>query len=331
MRAVLTFAALLISTPALAQTPAYGPQLEGFDYPHPVERFVFDSQGQRLDMAYMDVKPATPTGRTIVLMHGKNFCGATWADSITALSKAGWRVIVPDQIGFCKSTKPESYQFSLHQLAANTKALLAHLKIDRAVIAGHSMGGMLAARYALTYPDATSALVMINPIGLEDWEAEGVPYQTVDQWLATEQKATPASMKAYQLNTYYAGKWEPRYDHWVDMQAGLYAGPGRDRVLWNQALSSDMIFTQPVVNDLPQIRVPTLLMIGEKDNTAIGKAAAPKEVQARLGNYAELGPRTAKAIPGARLVTFKDLGHSPHIQAPGRFHSALLEELAKIN
>lgn len=330
MRALLVLFALLTATPVVAQTPAYGPQLEGFAYPHPVQRFTFESQSQRLEMAYMDVKPAAPNGRTIVLMHGKNFCGATWEDTITALSQAGWRVIAPDQIGFCKSTKPAAYQFSLHQLAANTRILLMRLGIDRAVVAGHSMGGMLAARYALTYPDATAALVMINPIGLEDWEAKGVPYQTVDQWLATEQKATAASMKAYQLSTYYAGKWEPRYDRWVDMQAGLYAGPGRQQVLRNQALTADMIFTQPVVHDFPRIRVPSVLMIGEKDNTAIGKAAAPKDVQARLGNYAELGPRTAQAIPGARLVTFADLGHSPHIQAPDRFHAALLTALAKI-
>ena len=330
LRLALSLAtALLLATPALAQNtaPSYGPMLEGFDYPHPVHQFRFESQRQNLSMAYMDIRPERPNGRTIVLMHGKNFCGATWEDTITTLRDAGWRVVVPDQVGFCKSTKPEAYQFSLHQLAANTNALLKELGIDRAVVMGHSMGGMLAARYALTYPQQTAGLVMVNPIGLEDWEAEGVPYQTVDQWLQAEQRSNAESMRSYQRNTYYAGQWEPRYDRWVEMQAGLYAGPGRERVLWNQALTSDMVFTQPVVHDFPQIRVPTALLIGERDNTAIGKAAAPKEVQARLGNYAALGPRTAEAIPNARLVTFPDLGHSPQIQDPARFHKALLQEL----
>src|SRR5690242_9144016 len=44
--------------------PAYGPELQGFDYPAPVERFDFTSQGVPLQMAYMDVKPAHPNGRT---------------------------------------------------------------------------------------------------------------------------------------------------------------------------------------------------------------------------------------------------------------------------
>src|SRR6201991_4253341 len=129
------------------------------------------SQGESLHMAYMDVAPADPAhanGRTAVLLHGKNFCGATWVETIHRLSDAGYRVIAPDQIGFCKSSKPERYQFSFDQLAANTHALLQALGIGRAIVVGHSMGGMLAARYALMYPDGVDRLVLINPLGLED-------------------------------------------------------------------------------------------------------------------------------------------------------------------
>jgi pimeloyl-ACP methyl ester carboxylesterase len=313
-----------------AAAPRYGARLEGFDYPYPVQEFALSSQGQSLSMAYMDVQPERPNGRSIVLLHGKNFCGATWGDTVAVLRDQGWRVVVPDQIGFCRSSKPAAYQFSLHQLATNTRALLTELGIRSSVVMGHSMGGMLAMRYALLEPESTEGLVLVNPIGLEDWEAEGVPYQTVDQWLAGEQRTSADSIRAYQRSTYYAGTWDPRYDRWVQMQAGMYAGPGRDAVLWNQALTSDMVFTQPVVHQLPQIRAPTLLLIGERDNTAIGKAAAPREVQQRLGNYAELGPRTARAIPGAKLVVFPELGHSPQIQAPERFHEALLRELSQL-
>src|SRR5690606_4835633 len=119
--------------------PAYGPRLEGFDYPHPVRMHAFRSQRQGLEMAYMDVPPTgDPNGRTVVLLHGKNFCGATWEDSIAALSRAGYRVIAPDQVGFCKSSKPAHYQFSFAQLAANTKGLLEALGAGRASIVGHS-------------------------------------------------------------------------------------------------------------------------------------------------------------------------------------------------
>ena len=156
---------------AAAQQPTYGPELQGFDYPWPVRNFAFSSQGEALTMRYMDVPPsAAPNGKTAVLLHGKNFCSATWEQTIKALTGAGYRVIAPDQIGFCKSTKPERYQYSFQALAENTHALLASLGIKKAVVIGHSTGGMLAARCALMYPDAVSALVLVDPIGLEDLE-----------------------------------------------------------------------------------------------------------------------------------------------------------------
>ena len=80
-----------------------------------------------------------------------------------------------------KSTKPEAYQFGFHQLAANTHALLTSIGVERPVTLGHSMGGMLAIRYALMYPRDMAGLVVVNPIGLEDWKAKGVPMTTVDQ------------------------------------------------------------------------------------------------------------------------------------------------------
>ncbi|KGS11543.1 alpha/beta hydrolase, partial [Pseudomonas coronafaciens] len=176
---------------ALGDTPSYGQQLEGFTYPHPLKKFEFQSQGQPLQMGYMDVQPTgKANGRTAVLLHGKNFCAATWEDTIKSLSAAGYRVIAPDQIGFCTSTKPEHYQYSFQQLSMNTHALLEKLKVDKVSVIGHSTGGMLATRYALMYPKQTEKLVMVNPIGLEDWKALGVPYRSVDQWYERELKTT---------------------------------------------------------------------------------------------------------------------------------------------
>jgi pimeloyl-ACP methyl ester carboxylesterase len=89
-----------------------------------------------------------------------------------------------------------------------------------------------------------------------------------------------------------------------------------------------MIYTQPVVYEFPQIKVPTMLMIGMKDTTAIGKDAAPADIRPTLGKYAELGRRTQRAIPGATLVEFPELGHAPQMQDPDAFHAALLKGLA---
>ncbi|OLL32599.1 alpha/beta hydrolase [Burkholderia sp. SRS-W-2-2016] len=310
--------------------PAYGPELQGFNYPAPVERFTFTSQGVPLQMAYMDVKPAHANGRTVVLLHGKNFCAATWDATIHRLSDAGYRVIAPDQIGFCKSSKPEHYQYSFQQLARNTNALLESLGVHNATVVGHSTGGMLAVRYALMYPQATQQLVLVNPIGLEDWKAKGVPSLSVDQWYQRELKTSADGIRRYEQNTYYAGQWRANYEPWVQMLAGMYRGPGKQIVAWNSALLYDMIYTQPVVYEFGQLQMPTLLLIGQKDTTAIGKDAAPPAVRAKLGHYPELGRAAAKAIPHATLVEFAGLGHAPQMQDPDAFHKALLEGLAAV-
>jgi pimeloyl-ACP methyl ester carboxylesterase len=114
------------------------------------------------------------------------------------------------------------------------------------------------------------------------------------------------------------------------MLAGMYRGPGKQIVAWNSALLDDMIYTQPVVYELGQVSVPTLLLIGQKDTTAIGKDAAPAEVRAKIGHYPELGKAAAKAIPHATLVEFADLGHAPQMQDPQAFHKALLDGLAAV-
>jgi pimeloyl-ACP methyl ester carboxylesterase len=89
-----------------------------------------------------------------------------------------------------------------------------------------------------------------------------------------------------------------------------------------------MIDTQPVFYELENIAVPTLLMIGDKDNTAIGKDLAPPAVRETLGHYADPGKSAAARIHGAQLVEFPDLGHAPQIQDPRAFHDALLKGVA---
>lgn len=325
-RSLVALSLALAGVPAIAdEGPAYGPELEGFDYPLPVQRFVFQSQRQQVQMAYLDAQPERANGRTIVLLHGKNFCAATWEGTMRFLQSNGFRVIVPDQIGFCKSSKPATYQYTFQQLAHNTKALLDSIGVQRFTVMGHSTGGMLATRIALMFPQQVEQLVMVNPIGLEDWKAEGVPSLSLDQWHAREKQITAERIRNYERVTYYVNEWRPEYERWVQMIAGMFRGPGRDIVAWHSALTYDMIFTQPVVYEFPQLRVPTLLLFGERDGTAIGKDISPPEVKARLGDYPKLARRTAAAIPGAKLVLFPELGHAPQMQDPERFHAALLE------
>lgn len=324
----LFFACLTASTVSSANN-VYGEHLEGFKYPYPLQYFNFSSQQQNLKMGYMDVQPKKSNGQTVVVLHGKNFCGATWEETISFLTQNGYRVIAPDQIGFCTSSKPDHYQYSFQQLAENTHALLDKLGVKQPILLAHSTGGMLATRYALMYPKETKLLGMVNPIGLEDWKAKGVPYRTIDQWYQRELKVSAESIKAYELKTYYQSQWKPEYDKWVDMLAGLNAGKGHEKVAWNSALIYDMIFTQPVYYEFSHLKVPTVLYIGTGDTTAIGSDIAPPEVKQKIGQYSVLGKEAAKLIPNAELIEFAGMGHSPQMQNPKLFHEALIKTLKK--
>ncbi|HYD85731.1 MAG TPA: alpha/beta hydrolase, partial [Opitutus sp.] len=214
-----------------------------------------------------------------------------------------------------------------HQLAANTRALLDHLGIDRVHLLGHSMGGMVATRFALMFPDNVATLTLANPLGLEDWKAKGVPYTSIDAALTNEFRQTPEKIRAYQLENYYHGEWRPAYNEWVEPLVKFLRSSDYARMAWNQALTSDMIYTQPVCYEFSNLKMPVLLVIGQLDRTAPGRNLAPADTRGSLGDYPSLGRATADAIPNAQLVELDDLGHLPHIEAFPRFIAPVKEFL----
>ncbi|MDB5233699.1 MAG: alpha/beta hydrolase [Hymenobacter sp.] len=314
---------LHLAPAASAQMAPLNATLDGYEYPFPVKILPLKLEGQSLRMAYMDVAAtARPNGRTVVLLHGKNFFGAYWRETIRVLTAAGFRVVVPDQIGFGKSDKADIH-YSFHQLARNTKRLLDTLGVKKAVIVGHSMGGMLATRFALLYPETTEKLVLENPIGLEDYRV-GVPFQSVDQAEAGELKSTEASIRKYHA-TYYPNGYPAAHDPWLLPLAAQTKSPDFPKVARANALTFDMIYQQPVSYEFGRIAVPTLLVIGQADRTVVGKGLIKDaKTLAQMGQYPALGSRTAAQIKGAKLVELPNVGHIPHLEVPVQFHKALL-------
>src|SRR5947208_8096554 len=184
--AILPLAGVRAAEPAPREP--YGIGLEGFAYPYPVSMLPLVNDGEQVRMAYMDIAPTTPNGRTVVLLHGRNFPSSYWAPVIKSLSEAGYRVVVPDQIGFGKSSKPAA-DLHFDTLARNTIALLDHLGIAKADIVAHSLGGMLGVRIARAYPDRIAHLVLTAPIGLEDYRLY-VPPTPTETILENENKLT---------------------------------------------------------------------------------------------------------------------------------------------
>lgn len=297
---------------------------QAFSYPYPVAYLTLTLEQQSVKMAYMDVAPAAPNGKTVVLLHGKNFNGYYWKDVIPLLTREGYRVVVPDQIGWGRSDKPNIH-YSFHGLAANTKKLLDTLGIGKVIVIAHSMGGMLATRFALLYPQTVEKIIYENPIGLEDYKIF-VPYRPIEAQYATELKADRESLKKYQQSYYPV--WKPEYEPYVTAQYEAMQVPDFRTAAWASAVTYQMIYEQPVVYEFKNIKAPALLIIGQADRTVVGKNLLSKEEAARHGNYPKLGRWLHTQIKGSKLVELPGVGHIPHVQVLPEFKEAVAAFLA---
>jgi len=317
--------AVQVAAPTYDNTEPLGAAMEGWVYPYPVQMLQFEHEGRLLRMAYMDVQPANPNGKTVVLFHGKNFGAEYWANTLRALSEQGYRVIAPDQIGFGRSAKPEM-RYTFAMLADNTVRLLDHLKVERVAIVANSMGGMLGVHFSRRYPQRVSALVLENPLGLEDYVPSIPPQQTANL-LKLEMAQTTTSYRAF-IKSYFKDNYRPEFERFVEQFARMQRSAEYPRVAHVSALTYQMIYEGPTYNELPKLQVPVLLAIGQLDRTVFGRRFAPPEAVKNLGYFPQLGKDTQKRIPGAKLVEFDNVGHVPHLEAPERFHAAVLAFLA---
>ena len=285
--------------------------LEDVPYPHPVRFMPLTLYSHDVRMAYMDVPAMNqPNGHTVVLLHGMNFYGEYWGGTIDVLRKEGFRVVVPDQVGFGRSTKAV-IPYNLSDMAANTRKLLETLGIQKAIIVGHSMGGMVATRFGLLYPDVAEKLVLYNQIGVSDARLERPP-ASVDATYKGLLNQTYDGV--YQgLARYFPGGLKPEYERYVKIQYGWSLSGNWPQAAMVRALAQQMVYEDPVVYDWAHIKVPTLEIGGDKDG------ASP--------NWAERVKVACSTIPKCELALLPGLGHVPHFEAPDLFHRTLLKFL----
>jgi pimeloyl-ACP methyl ester carboxylesterase len=295
-------------------------------YPWPVHFLPLTIEGQDVRMAYMDVPPLeTPNAQTIVLLHGKNFGGYYWGATAEFLAEQGYRVVIPDQVGWGKSSKPDIH-YTFQMLAANTARLLDTLGISQAVVLGHSTGGMLAVRFALLYPQRVTQLILEDPIGLEDYRAQVPPQSDATLYTAELANTDPAKIRA--LYAHYFADPKPEISElWAEIQIRVTRSGEYPRWAKSSALAYQMIYQQPVRGEYRLLEPPTLLIVGEQDRTAPLSAYAAPEARAQMGNFVAMGRAAVKDIPHARLAIVPACGHIPHTEKPREFRAVLIEFL----
>jgi pimeloyl-ACP methyl ester carboxylesterase len=318
--AAMPFAFVHAAEPAPREP--YGIGLEGFAYPYPVSMLPLVNDGEQVRMAYMDVAAATPNGRTVVLLHGRNFPSSYWAPVIRTLSEAGYRVVVPDQIGFGKSSKPAA-DLHFDTLARNTIALLDHLGIAKAELVAHSLGGMLGVRIARAYPDRIEHLLLAAPIGLEDYRLY-VPPTPTEKILENEDKLTADGYRK-QLETNYSLKLPPeQVTPFIDARFNIKGSSEYPRWLRAFVNSAQLIYREPVAHEIPLLTLPTLFVMGADDRNAPGRPNAPEALRPKMGQNAELAKAFAAKMPNARAEVIPGTGHLVFLEARQKFDELML-------
>lgn len=281
-------------------------------YPYPVEFLDTEVYGRALRVAYMDVAPAgTPNGQTVVLFHGFNFASYAFGHTMEILRNAGFRTIAIDRLGFGRSSKPIMH-YNFHVPVRDTKRLLDHLGIARAAILGHSQGGMVASRFAMSYPETTSHVVFVNQIGMSDSR----PGNEWEEPSYERSRPTPQQyyrqILAGQMN-YYVQGWRPEYLQWVEAPFGLIYSADFDRWLEVRGLLSQAMWEDPVVYDWQHISSKALVIGGADDPLSQDFAADAR--------------RVAESLQNAELLLYPGIGHNPQFEHSDQFHADLIRFL----
>jgi pimeloyl-ACP methyl ester carboxylesterase len=272
---------------------------------------VVESSGSRIH--YLTVGSGPP----LVLLHGGGECALAWRWVLPELARR-FRVIAPDFPGSGGSDRP-STGYSLAMLGEFVGSFLDALGIPRAAVVGHSLGGLAAMQFALRDPARVSALALVASAGLG---REIHPLVTtlcspgLGDW-ATAWAITPLG-QLQRVGWRACGSFSRLKRApigWFVDQLWLGVFP---QILWDQLLLSRVLIgkegqKEVLLDRLPDISVPTLIVWGESDQilpVAHARAAAGR-------------------IPHSRLAIVRDCGHMPHVERPEAFLEAVLSFLER--
>ena len=292
-----------------AEWGAVSANFEEIPYPHPVQFLEINRFQQDLRYAYMDVAPTgRANGQTVFIQHGMNFYSEAYTLTINALAEAGFRVIAVDRIGYGKSSKP-ILPYSFNMVAANMKALLDELGVEKTAIVGHSMGGMAVSRFAMMYPETTTHVVMVNQIGLTD-QRQSRPWS--DPFVGGGATTYQSILRGHQR--YFPLKWPPAHLEFVRRQYGQTLGGDWPRLAQVRRLQGQMLYDDPVVYDWQHIATKALVIGGEEDGL--------------VDDFPTLAQNVADQLQNSAIILYPNVGHAPQIEIPYLFHEDLIRFLS---
>lgn len=244
----------------------------------------------------------TGSGETLVLTHGLGGSTQTWETTVPRFAKH-YQVLTWDVRGHGQSDKPEG-RYSAGLFASDLAALLKVLGIDGAFVLGHSMGGVVALRFALDFPDLCNALIVssssaeVNPRATQFWQdlaaaalekgMEAVPLDPARTFTKSFVENNPEIVEELTRNRMAN-----------DPGAYVRAALAISEYNYNEELS--------------RIGCPTLIIVGNDDLTTPPGGSV----------------KMSRLIAGSKLVIFKDCGHLSYVEQPEVFSQSVLDFLAE--
>jgi non-heme chloroperoxidase len=235
------------------------------------------------------------SGKPIVLIHGYPLSGGSWEKQVSALLSAGYRVITYDRRGFGQSSKPTT-GYNYDTFAEDLRKLVTQLNLRDFALAGFSMGGGEVARYIGRYGSKdVSKVVFISSVPPYLLKASDNPEGVDGSVFDGIQKAIIADRYAF-----FTEFFKNFYN--TDQFLGTRVSEQAVQSSWNVAAGSSATASLACVptwhedfrKDLARVQVPSLVIHGDAD---------------RIVPFAASGQRTAKLVPGARLVIVKNGPH----------------------
>ena len=316
MRTALTLLTAIFLTLSFSAQPLYKDleKVDSFDeieYPYPVAKQVLSGE---IQMAYMDVGSGS---ETIIFVHGLGSYAPAWKKNIEEL-KSKYRCIAVDLPGYGRSSKGE-YEGSMTFFSEKLIEFMDALKIEKAVLAGHSMGGQISIVTALKYPDRVSELILVAPAGIETF-TEGEKEWFRDAISAKGVMLTPLDAIESNLGHNFYKMPDDAFFMVEDRYAMTGAG---EEFLWYCYIipkSVQGMVNQPVIRDLPKISQPTLIVMGAADQLIPNRYL-------HGGSAAKIAEKGGELIPDSRVEVIKKAGHFVMYEKADAVNSAIRDFL----
>jgi len=249
------------------------------------------------------VEAGSQNPQTVVLLHGLGANAESWQFNIAVLA-AKYRVIALDQIGFGKSDKP-FLKYRIGTYSDFLDKFLSELKVEKVTLIGNSLGGWIAADYALKYPAKVEKIVLADASGLQP--AKGVDYNFVYSLNYSTREEVRNLVKLVFYNQTLFGS-----EAFIDQSLNVRVAAG-DGYTINSLTDSIKRSEDFLDGRLGAIKQPTLIIWGKQDGLLPVSDAETFN----------------KGINGSELVIFDQCGHAPQVEKAADFNKKVLEFLAK--